>query len=584
MSRTIPLLLLTLLSVALSVKFCFLFLVSSQQQSRQGKTEQHAHGAIKRQSTKGMSVPDTWNAGGLLVDSLQGINYANRLSARLMEREIFNNNITTVTMSPLLSNRNFNPKHIFSATWWQSVKRFKNMPVERVTFCEDAVFQAVYTMGEFTQFRLPTDWTEFAVEHLSRWWKVAQYDKEHTQTNHQNTKRKGTAYARIIRNLVHYTMRVLQPSKKSTTQELTLTATQQTLAFVAYLPYVSQTHPDWARRLTIVNVAASLASLMQYEFGRIVLFCDTEDYEFTRQFIWPQALRLLKTALDPSHLTSLHPEAILEKIERDVTSTTLGETTRLLATELQLIAAPTRYPHHKLGYSKMVPRKAVQDAYKALFGQSNNDSLNMTEVQALESFRLQWLGNDPNRWKYVYLTEPDTILMTKPHFLEQAKSFLDADMIFVPHRLQPVPHEYDFRTTAPPASNTTVDDADVPLDPPPQFYISAVGPFATVKKITQFDACCDSGYDDDPFGSKGNCGKFWHQCGFGGNFPFYNVSTVRSEALARWSRLQPYSFVQYVQGTRLVSLAGSEAGRMCTPWNIASDGPCPAVSVLTEPK
>ena len=47
-------------------------------------------------------------------------------------------------------------------------------------------------------------------------------------------------------------------------------------------------------------------------------------------------------------------------------------------------------------------------------------------------------------WKYVYLTEPDTILQTKPWVLPQLKSALDQGLVLAPHRLQPIPHEADF--------------------------------------------------------------------------------------------------------------------------------------------
>jgi hypothetical protein len=51
---------------------------------------------------------------------------------------------------------------------------------------------------------------------------------------------------------------------------------------------------------------------------------------------------------------------------------------------------------------------------------------------------------DKSYWKYVYLTEPDTILQTKPYALSQIQSALDDGLILAPHRLQPIPHQADF--------------------------------------------------------------------------------------------------------------------------------------------
>ena len=50
----------------------------------------------------------------------------------------------------------------------------------------------------------------------------------------------------------------------------------------------------------------------------------------------------------------------------------------------------------------------------------------------------------PSHWQYIYLTEPDIILQTRPSVLPQLKQALDQGLILAPHRLQPIPHETDF--------------------------------------------------------------------------------------------------------------------------------------------
>ena len=107
-------------------------------------------------------------------------------------------------------------------------------------------------------------------------------------------------------------------------------------------------------------------------------------------------------------------------------------------------------------------------------------------------------------------------------------------------------------------------------------------PFDSVLPVT--DACCDAGlpHGNDPFGPQGreDCGTFWYECGFGGRHEYYSAWTVRAQAPERWTRLRPYQFVQYTAGTRIVSLAASEAGRKCIPRNVALEGPCPVVPPL----
>jgi len=236
------------------------------------------------------------------------------------------------------------------------------------------------------------------------------------------------------------------------------------------------------------------------------------------------------------------------------------------------------------GHQKMVPRSAVQLMHRALFGTPPADSSsNATSLEEWNVFQTKWLGTKytnstvprTSRWKYAYLTEPDIILLTKRHVLEQMQSYLDKNLVFTPHRLQPVPHEFDFRNTAPNDNDDDNDDG-IPIDPLPQLYVPAVGNWSTVQAVT--DACCEVGYSEDPnTRGGGKCGQFWFACGFGKISKPEIVDTFRREAIDRLTRYGPYRMVQYVHGTRLIHLAGSESGRMCIPRNVATEGPCPEV-------
>ena len=686
-------------------------------------------------STTSNSLPPLWNAQGRLMDSLE------ELALPSSKQSSSSSSLSPPQQpspSQLLSYRNFNPRQTFSATWWQSVARFRRMPVDKIQFCEDAFFQAVLYMNQGRDFRLTTDWTDFAVEHLSRWWKITQYEKQQQQQQQNQQPRASSslprtfqaAYQRILRNLLHYSLRVLSPdsmSMKSPPESaqplVTLNVTQQTLAVVAYLPYVPTTNETVisqmmrykrqrvtmvrGQHLTIVSLAATLASLIRYDFGRIVIVCDTEDYEYTIQHVWPPVVRLLQraTAIDddvntkPSQqqeqpsssspqppLYALNPENAMEYLLQQHDPTLVTEennytsTIRILSTELQITATPTRHYHEFYGHQKMVPRSAVQSAHRALFGDGDDDENNMdeddidaaaddgsdgdggdgdegyfydqadnptfrtspngasTSVQRNKQTKFRdwvqtWLGGPSDatlaqlrqRWKYVYLTEPDTILMSKRHVLENFQAYLDEGKIFTPHRLQPMPHEFDFsfppQTTTTDIANTLnknsresgssslviIDeaqnqdvasyDSDIPLDPPPYMYLPAIGPWqnVTLLKMTEADACCEVGYSGDPNGPHGKCGNFWFQCGFDHrssihekgdgkktkqSYPYFdahNATAVREEAMTKWARLASYSLVQYAEGTRLVFLAGSEHGRMCVPRNLAKEGPCPTV-------
>eukprot|EP00977_Amphora_coffeiformis_P017059 scaffold5478_cov161-Amphora_coffeaeformis.AAC.13 len=527
-------------------------------------------------------VPAHWNAGGVLVDSLDGIPF-------LSDSNNIHNRTNDYPPLKLVSQLNFPMRNTFSATWWQSVERLRGLPVQNIRFCEHAQFLVMHG-GNGQEYRLTTDWTGFAVEHLSRWWKMLHYD----QTKPSRVINAGAdpkavptappaaaggyqkAYQRVIRNLVHYVVRVLSPMSS---RPLPMQVTQQTLVTVAYLPYNSQYHPERARRLTIVNVAATLASLIQYDMGRIVVLADVEDYQFTLTEIWPRVILFLQL-VEQQKLTTLHPEDLLAYLETHESEIKidLEGTITIHSTELQLTSAPTRNYHRLYGHQKMVPRSAVQLMHKALFGAPPADaSSNATSLEEWNVFQRKWLGEQSldstasrtSRWKYAYLTEPDSILISKRHVLEQIQSHLNKNLVFTPHRLQPVPHEFDFRTTAP-GNN----DDGIPIDPLPQLYVPAVGNWSTVRPVT--DACCDVGYAQDPnLRGGGKCGQFWFACGFGKVSKLEVVEKFRQEAVDRLTRYGPFRMVQFMQGTRLIHLAGSESGRICIPRNVATEGPCP---------
>jgi hypothetical protein len=157
-----------------------------------------------------------------------------------------------------------------------------------------------------------------------------------------------------------------------------------------------------------------------------------------------------------------------------------------------------------------------------------------------------WLGNHHNResllpWKYVYFTEPDTILQTRPWVLPQLVDALDEGFILVPHRLQPIPHESDVKGS---------DDKTK--------FVPAAGDLSVVMELDALggDVCCDAGIEKPGASNYPECGTFWYMCGFGkkGGDPFVDHE-----------RLLAYKFMRLRDGTGIVSLTGTEHGRRCNP-------------------
>ena len=85
-----------------------------------------------------------------------------------------------------------------------------------------------------------------------------------------------------------------------------------------------------------------------------------------------------------------------------------------------------------------------------------------------------------SRWKYIFLTEPDTLLATRPSSLDALGEALEQGYVLAPHRLQPIPHGSDFNGLE------VANDASS--------IIPAFGPFELVYEVDSNNmSCCDAG-------------------------------------------------------------------------------------------
>ena len=61
------------------------------------------------------------------------------------------------------------PTDLFSATWIQTKDQFLQIQLlKQVLAVEDSSFGAVYKNELYTKVRMPYDWLDFAVEHMSK--------------------------------------------------------------------------------------------------------------------------------------------------------------------------------------------------------------------------------------------------------------------------------------------------------------------------------------------------------------------------------------------------------------------------------
>lgn len=289
-----------------------------------------------------------------------------------------------------------------------------------------------------------------------------------------------------------------------------LSPLRETFAIIAFQPY-----SDWknkenprARPLTVSSLAATIASLLNVGIGRVVVAgMNDVDNDITQE-----TFRYLKNTLD--------------NIDRAINDTM--PVTKIGPMEVGYAQVRAEEAKSKFIDANM-PKGALnvlQHAFKGDLDQNRTRDLMGTTT-------------DKSHWKYIYLTEPDIILQTKPWVLPQLKNALDQGLVLSPHRLQPLPHEADM-----------VGMKDE------RWFIKAEGNFSTVIDLDALEGavCCDEQKGQykpwqDYFGS---CGTFWWECGF---------------KMGNWSHshLTPYSLFRLKQGTGIVSLSATAHGRRCFP-------------------
>jgi hypothetical protein len=409
----------------------------------------------------------------------------------------------------------------FSASWYMNVDRFAQVDVspENLANVEAGCFGAFRNRQEL--IRMSLDWLDFSVEHMSKWWRVLGCPED------------PAAWNATVEMFSSYAQHHQAPFPESS-------LLQPTLALIAFQPYRSVVEEDDSEgdrgrkktggllrkdhTLTISSLGATLASLIQVGMGRIVVI----GYESTDEEIVHDTFRWLRLKNDGGSIASAsdgEPPAPSFRIHNS---------------ELAYVQASDDLVASEFIEVNM-PRAALAGLMKALEGSD-------------PSWTQRWLGHDgvSSRWKYVYLTEPDTILQTRPSTIRSIKSALDAGHILVPHRFQPIPHRDDATLSRIPHL--------VPSSFKAPFVLESGNIVETVDgsrggKRTgpeTLGACCDAQEGDYKPGKSGMeyCGDFWWQCGYrDGNH----------------SRLSGYELLRLNRGTGIITLAGNEHGRRCVP-------------------
>ncbi|CAB9525723.1 expressed unknown protein [Seminavis robusta] len=398
----------------------------------------------------------------------------------------------------------------FAASWLQSREQFQSMKLDDIGICEDAAFFAYSKDDRWSKLRMTADWLDFSIEHLSKWYVMMNpYDNEIPLQN-------------ALKKLEHYVQRGPQyPVPKEP-------ALQQTIAVIAFMAYKNKMAQEKANQLTTRNLAATVESLRRAGMGRVVVVGMKGDDD---RKLAQEAFALVQKSVGSGIQQT--------KYGSDITQ--VGH--------MQVAFCDGRPEDSKTQFVDVnVPKAALVGLRNAFLAAERGD------VDTAKPF----LGDNttPDYWKYVYLTEPDSILNTRPHTLQMLQQSADLGRVIVPHRFQPIPHETDVHGT---------QNRDL--------YLPHAGDFYGVIELDALslhpDKCCDEA--KGPKFKPGlppnfpDCGNFWYMCGFTSHIP----KTERSH-----DRLKQYKLIRLLQGTQFVLLASQEHGRRCLPKREMNDNVC----------
>ena len=357
-----------------------------------------------------------------------------------------------------LENNQLHINDHFSATWIQPLSNFMQVNVSNIKTVEDGCFQVF--RQDRNAVKMTLDWLDFSVEHLSKWWKVADiFDKD------------AVPFNRAMTALQAYTSKTILDTHQTS-------PLRHTIAMIAFQPFVDPKRDDSirARPLTVHSLAATIASLANVGMGRVVV---TGIYDTDKEIV-QETFRYLQRQWTG--------------VDENVTVTTIGP--------LELGFVKVHKEETKTSSVELnIPKAALQVLQQAFQGDLDDE----------RTKQIFGTTTEKSYWKYVYLTEPDTILQTKPYALSQLKQALDEGFVLAPHRLQPIPHEADF-----------VGMKDT------RRFVPAEGNFSNVLDLNtkhENAVCCDEQAGSykpwkDYFDK---CGTFWWDCGFSPNTNYSHV-------------------------------------------------------------
>jgi hypothetical protein len=397
----------------------------------------------------------------------------------------------------------------YSGSWLIPMSRFESVKADEINCLEDASHN-VYSSNK-SEVRMAVDWLDFAVEHMSRWYK---------RLDVSNAENNDVAINKITGNLMKYVEDTPERTKAliSTSDDYPLL--HPTIAIISSYSMVNnRTHVSRSRskNLTVTTLGATIASLMRAGIGRIV--CTGIDK--ADELAVTETYRLLLEQYANRSDWIATTEFSYVQVDEELYKAEAAEVNR--------------------------PKAAVYGLQKAL------------RRDFAPPYTERWLGNThpPSYWKYVYFTEPDLVLQTRATSLPAIHKALEEGHMLMPHRLELIAHKSDL------TKDNIVYDRDN--------FLPARGKFTDILDLDgDEDMCCDGGNNRPSWGKKvvrknaptdKKCPDWWWNCGY---FEGWQNLGLSDEVKHR--RILKYTpFIRLTQGTDIIAISGTEHERKCHP-------------------
>jgi hypothetical protein len=353
---------------------------------------------------------------------------------------------------------------------------------------------------------------DLSVEHLSTFFRFLRFDLD--------MRSKQNDYNKCISTLQNYTQRVMYESpyhrrsgqSSSSSNDTVPIELRQTIAIIPFgLKSVFRENVDPDHKIRYESLLATLASMWQIGIGRAVIVGGTSDEE-----------------------SDAVQNIIFKKFDEMIDESSSSSQTIRPIMELAFVGGNSN--------TQNLPREAIQGIQYVF-----NRNVTLLPTQSIDEVTIQWLGtNDLNKFRYVYFTEPDLLLNTRPRTIPYIANELRNGNIIMAHRLQLIQHGSDFPNFA-----------DTSL------IIPAMGSFANVTTLDSMngDGCLLLGRNDKAGLKAPRCRKLWWRCGFG-HSKQHNYSDVKQiEKL--FHLYKSFELIRLKHGTGFTTIAGTQQRSMC---------------------